>query len=192
METVVRWVVFGVWVFWLLRYWQGGLTAWGHLQEAQSRLDRGLMAVIGFCSLVLTLACLAFLLRPLAAIAIFAPFYFALAGAGLVIAGVAGTFYSRSVLGGYWTADTCVQPEHHIVEHGPYARVRHPIYGAAILIFLGMGMAFPHAWVWAAVVVAVLAYLVKTVDEDRFMTAHLPGYAEYRRRVRYRLIYGLW
>lgn len=192
MEPVLRWVVFGVWVFWLLRYWQGGLTAWSHLQESQSSLDRGLMVTIGLCTLGLTLAALAWLLRPLEVVLLLDSIFITLAGAGLVVAGVAGTFYSRSVLGTYWTADVRVRTDQRIVERGPYAWVRHPIYSAAILLYLGMALAFPTVWTWAAVGVSVVAYLFKTWDEDRFLAVCLSGYSEYQQRVRYRLIYGLW
>lgn len=77
-------------------------------------------------------------------------------------------------------------------DKGPYASVRHPIYLAAIVIFLctpaalgSTGGFFPAA---------LLAFFVagRTALEDRLLLRSLPGYREYAGRVPYRLLPGVW
>ena len=70
-----------------------------------------------------------------------------------------------------------------LVERGPYGVVRHPIYVAGLLLFLGYGLL---ASVPATVAVAVLAVLwhFKAGVEERHLAERFPGYADYRRRVR--------
>jgi protein-S-isoprenylcysteine O-methyltransferase Ste14 len=73
-----------------------------------------------------------------------------------------------------------------LVESGPYAVVRHPIYSGGILFFAGISLAL--SW-WALVGTAVLAgfWALKASVEERFLTDRYPGYAEYRERTRFRL-----
>jgi protein-S-isoprenylcysteine O-methyltransferase Ste14 len=75
---------------------------------------------------------------------------------------------------------------------GPYAYVRHPLYGAAILFFFGVPLLLGSRWgLWAApIAIAILA--VRAVLEERELAAGLEGYEAYMRAVRYRLIPYLW
>jgi protein-S-isoprenylcysteine O-methyltransferase Ste14 len=79
-----------------------------------------------------------------------------------------------------------------VVSTGPYAVVRHPMYAAALLMLLGIPVALGSWWgvlVWAAVLPA-LAW--RLLDEERLLMRDLAGYADYRRKVRWRLIPYLW
>ncbi len=69
-----------------------------------------------------------------------------------------------------------------LVERGPYGLVRHPIYVAGLLVFLGYGLL---ASVPATAAVALLAVLwhFKAGVEERHLSERFPGYADYRRRV---------
>ena len=81
---------------------------------------------------------------------------------------------------------------HHVIDSGPYARLRHPGY-------LGMAVLAPMAalalgsW-WALVPAGLYTTLIlrRAVVEDRFLCSHLPGYAEYTARVRFRILPGVW
>ena len=74
-----------------------------------------------------------------------------------------------------------------LVETGPYAVVRHPVYSGGILVAGGISLALSP---WALVAAAVLAvvWALKASVEERFLAARFPGYADYRRRTRFRLI----
>ena len=81
---------------------------------------------------------------------------------------------------------------HRVVSTGVYGWVRHPMYLGATLMFVG-GPLVTGA-ISALVVGLALAVLlaVRSLDEEALLARELPGYAEYRRRVRYRLVPFVW
>jgi protein-S-isoprenylcysteine O-methyltransferase Ste14 len=81
----------------------------------------------------------------------------------------------------------------YVVTTGPYAYVRHPGYLAGILIIVVSGLAL-GSWLAAVLlVVPSLPFLLhRAVTEDRVLIAELPGYRHYARRVRWRLLPGIW
>jgi len=81
----------------------------------------------------------------------------------------------------------------HVVAGGPYAYVRHPGYLAGIVIILASGLAL-GSWLAALLVIAssMPFLLYRAGSEDRILQAELPGYADYARRVRWRLVPGIW
>ena len=81
---------------------------------------------------------------------------------------------------------------HDVVDRGPYRWVRHPGNLSAILIVLSLPRA---AGSWLALAVGALAAVVvldRTIKEDRFLSERLPGYPDYRARVRFRLVPGVY
>ena len=79
-----------------------------------------------------------------------------------------------------------------VVDSGPYRFIRHPGYTGAGVFTAASPLAMGSwAALWAAAF--ILAVLVlRTALEDRTLHAELPGYAEYAKRTRYRLIPFLW
>jgi len=80
-----------------------------------------------------------------------------------------------------------------VVTSGPYAFVRHPGYSAGILIVLASGIAL-GSWLAAAFLIAVVLpfLLYRVIHEDRVLQSRLDGYVDYARRVRWRLVPGIW
>lgn len=94
----------------------------------------------------------------------------------------------------YFSSVVRVQAErgHHVVDDGPYRIVRHPGYAGMIPFAPSSGLALGS---WASVAIGLvysLMILRRVMFEDRFLHEHLAGYAEYARRVRYRLMPGAW
>ena len=81
---------------------------------------------------------------------------------------------------------------HHVVDTGPYAIIRHPGYFAACLLFPGIALALGSWWALVPAGFAVLLIVIRTAWEDRTLHAELAGYAAYAKRVRFRLIPGVW
>jgi len=79
-----------------------------------------------------------------------------------------------------------------VIDTGPYAYVRHPMYAGAVWLFVGMPLALGSWWPIALMVLVVPVLLWRLLDEERILIRDLPGYGEYRKRVRYRLIPGVW
>ena len=79
-----------------------------------------------------------------------------------------------------------------VVSTGPYAHVRHPMYASAFLYLLGTPLALGSYWGLVPLVALTPFLIWRLLDEERFLARDLPGYAEYQRRVRYRLVPFVW
>ena len=85
-----------------------------------------------------------------------------------------------------------VQENQKVVDTGLYGIVRHPMYMSTLLLFLSMPLVLGSA-VSFLVMLAYPPLIAKRIEnEERVLTEGLPGYAEYRSRVRYRLIPFVW
>jgi len=92
----------------------------------------------------------------------------------------------------YTSATIEVADEQRVVSTGPYAVVRHPMYASALLYLIGTPLALGSYWGLVAFV-AMLPFLIwRMLDEERVLARDLPGYSEYQRRVRHRLVPGIW
>jgi len=81
---------------------------------------------------------------------------------------------------------------HIVCDSGPYRIVRHPGYAGNILALPGMVLAFGSVWTIIPVIVALIIAVIRTALEDKTLQKELPGYRDYVRRVRYRLIPGVF
>ena len=82
--------------------------------------------------------------------------------------------------------------EQRVIDTGPYAFVRHPMYASAVLYLAGMPMLL-GSWYGLLIVPLMIAGMApRAVFEERLLERELPGYADYMTRVRYRLIPGVW
>jgi protein-S-isoprenylcysteine O-methyltransferase Ste14 len=85
-----------------------------------------------------------------------------------------------------------IAADQRVVNTGPYAIVRHPMYAAGMLLFLGMPLALGSYW-GLVVIPMTLPFLIwRLFDEERFLSRNLAGYTEYCAKVRWRLIPGLF
>ncbi len=79
-----------------------------------------------------------------------------------------------------------------IASTGPYAWVRHPMYAAAIALFVSIPLAL-GSWRGVLGLAPVLLLLAwRLLNEERFLRQNLPGYVEYTHKVRYRLVPLVW
>jgi len=92
----------------------------------------------------------------------------------------------------YAASNIRVEANQKVIDTGPYAYVRHPMYAGAVWLFVGMPLALGSWWSIGLIVFVVPVLLWRLLDEERILDRDLPGYAEYRRRVRYRRIPYVW
>lgn len=81
---------------------------------------------------------------------------------------------------------------HVVCDTGPYRIVRHPGYAGNLLPLAGIALALGSLWTLIPAVVAFIIAVIRTRLEDRTLQEELPGYRDYARRVRYRLIPGIY
>jgi protein-S-isoprenylcysteine O-methyltransferase Ste14 len=79
-----------------------------------------------------------------------------------------------------------------VISTGPYAIVRHPMYAGSFVMLVGIPLALGSWWGLLALAATVPVLVWRLIDEERFLAANLPGYSEYRARVRYRLVPRVW
>lgn len=116
-----------------------------------------------------------------------------LAALALCAAGYALVAWSTAV-NAYFSQIVRLQPErgHRVVAGGPYRFVRHPAYVGAIVYELAVAVLLAS---WPALAIGAgtaVLIVVRTALEDRLLVAGLDGYADYARRVRWRLWPGVW
>ena len=83
-------------------------------------------------------------------------------------------------------------PDQRVVSTGPYALVRHPMYGGGLVMLLGIPIALGSAWGLLIVVAMIPALIWRLFDEEKFLARNLPGYVEYQNKTHYRLIPLVW
>jgi protein-S-isoprenylcysteine O-methyltransferase Ste14 len=89
-------------------------------------------------------------------------------------------------------ANISVADDHKVIDTGPYAYVRHPMYAGALWLFIGMPLAL-GSWLTICLVPLILPVLFwRLLDEERILRRDLPGYNEYAGRVRHRLVPYVW
>ncbi len=82
--------------------------------------------------------------------------------------------------------------QHAVATGGPYRCVRHPGYSGTIAFELATPFMLGSLWALIPGVLVVLLTIVRTALEDRTLQEELEGYPAYARRVRYRLLPGVW
>jgi len=85
-----------------------------------------------------------------------------------------------------------VEKDQRVIDSGPYAYVRHPMYAAAIWLFVGIPLALGSWWSLGLIVLVLPVLMWRLLDEEKILRRDLPGYADYMRRVRFRLVPFVW
>lgn len=79
-----------------------------------------------------------------------------------------------------------------VVQTGLYGIVRHPMYFAALLMFVPIPLVLGSWWALCAFVLYVPLLMVRILDEERMLRAELVGYAEYCQKVKWRILPFVW
>ena len=119
------------------------------------------------------------------------PVYAVVAGDALVGIGFYFIFlvYKENT---FTSATIEIAADQKVVSTGPYAVVRHPMYASALLYLAGTPLALGSYW-GLVPLAAMLPFLVwRLFDEEALLTGSLPGYLEYKKKVRHRLVPGIW
>ena len=79
-----------------------------------------------------------------------------------------------------------------VVDTGMYGIVRHPMYAVTILLFLMMPLVLGSWYALIAFAFYPAIIVVRLKDEEDLLTKELPGYAEYKQKVKHRIIPFIW
>jgi len=81
---------------------------------------------------------------------------------------------------------------HRVIDHGPYALVRHPGYAGPVLAHLAIPIALNSVWGLIPGAIGITFLALRACYEERRLALELEGYREYRERVRWRFVPGVW
>jgi protein-S-isoprenylcysteine O-methyltransferase Ste14 len=102
----------------------------------------------------------------------------------LVVLGLLIAIWARVTLAGNWSAQVTLKENHELIQRGPYRFVRHPIYSGLLLMILGTAVIAGQLGGFVALAICGIGLWVKLRQEEKLLTQHLPGYAEYKSRTR--------
>jgi protein-S-isoprenylcysteine O-methyltransferase Ste14 len=106
-------------------------------------------------------------------------------GLALTAAGIAFAIWARLWIGRNWSGRVTIKEEHELIQNGPYAIVRHPIYSGFLLAILGTAIVHGELRSLLALPLATLGWTFKLRMEESFMTQQFGSvYLDYKRRVK--------
>ena len=92
----------------------------------------------------------------------------------------------------YAAGNVTVEAGQKTVSTGLYGFVRHPMYLGTLVMMLGIPLALGSYWGLLGLVPGVFVLAVRILDEEKMLEQELDGYRDYARKVRYRLMPGVW
>ncbi len=99
--------------------------------------------------------------------------------------GLALAIWARVTIAGNWSADVTFKENHELIQRGPYAFVRHPIYTAFLMMYLGSMIVIGHLGGLLGIFVLFVSFLIKLRQEEQLMLKHFHHqYEEYMKRVK--------
>lgn len=79
-----------------------------------------------------------------------------------------------------------------VIQTGLYGMVRHPMYLATLLMFLPIPLILGSLWGLLPFALYPVILIIRIMNEEKVLTEKLAGYAEYKIKVKYRLLPFIW
>jgi protein-S-isoprenylcysteine O-methyltransferase Ste14 len=114
-------------------------------------------------------------------------------GAAMIVAGLALVCWVFAV-NSFAAPQVRVQAERRqtVISSGPYVFVRHPMYAGGAIYLIGMALMLGSWWGLIGAAVLIAAIGLRAVGEEAVLRQGLEGYDDYARRVRWRILPGVW
>lgn len=85
-----------------------------------------------------------------------------------------------------------VQQGQKVVDTGLYGVVRHPMYAVTVWLFLSIPLVLGSFWSLLCFAHYPILMIVRILNEEKVLTEGLDGYADYKKKVKYRLLPFIW
>jgi protein-S-isoprenylcysteine O-methyltransferase Ste14 len=85
-----------------------------------------------------------------------------------------------------------VSSSQQVITTGWYGLVRHPMYLGVMIMYIPMPLALGSWWGLIPMVILPIVLVFRIINEEKVLTENLPGYREYCRQTRYRMLPGIW
>jgi protein-S-isoprenylcysteine O-methyltransferase Ste14 len=108
-----------------------------------------------------------------------------LLGLAITTLGLACALWARITLGGNWSGAVTYKEDHELIQRGPYALARHPIYTGMLLMFTGMAITVGSVGGLLGIPALLISCWIKLKQEEALMIKHFPEvYPGYKQRVK--------
>ncbi len=121
----------------------------------------------------------------------YVPLWVTISAAVVFLAGY-GMFAEVMRENAYLSRTVEVQEGQKVVSTGLYGVVRHPMYLATLLMFLPMPLILQSFWGLIPFAIYPAVIVIRIINEEKVLTEGLEGYAEYKNKVKYRIIPFIW
>jgi protein-S-isoprenylcysteine O-methyltransferase Ste14 len=112
--------------------------------------------------------------------------------AALALSGTALFYWARATMGRNWSLVARTRSDGELVQSGPFALVRHPIYVAIFFMMVATALATGHTFnLVVGIPVYIIGTLMRTQIEERLLRETFANYSDYAKRVK-RFIPGVW
>ena len=85
-----------------------------------------------------------------------------------------------------------VQENQKVIDTGLYGIIRHPMYGATLLLFLSMPIVLGSVYSFLIFLIYPFIIAMRIKGEEELLERELDGYKEYKKKVKYRIIPFVW
>ena len=92
----------------------------------------------------------------------------------------------------YLSRNIKVEDGQAVISTGLYGIVRHPMYLATLFMFLPLPLILGSFWGLIPFGIYPVVIVIRIINEEKLLTAELVGYADYKKKVKYRLIPFIW
>lgn len=120
-----------------------------------------------------------------------APLWLEIVASGLFLVGY-GMYAEVMRENAYLSRTVEVQENQTVISTGLYGIVRHPMYLATLLMFLPLPLILGSLWGLIPFALYPVVIVIRILNEEKVLTERLAGYAEYKTRVKYRLLPFIW
>lgn len=109
-------------------------------------------------------------------------------GRAIIVAGAVQAVVGLRHLGSQLTAFPEPLSQGSLIDTGVYGLVRHPLYGANVMLIAGLALHQNSSWAIVVAVVSAGFYVFKAISEEQRLVFRYPAYRAYQQKVRARLI----
>jgi protein-S-isoprenylcysteine O-methyltransferase Ste14 len=183
MRAMPERVLQGIWIVWWLSWWAAAL--WSDRAVKQpARHGQILYRVFAAAGVILLFGLYHHDVR-VEGVLWQTPLVIAWSMVGVAVVGLLFAWWARFHLGRLWSAAVGRKAEHHVVDTGPYAIVRHPIYTGIIIASTATAALRGTALAWLGASVMTIGWMIKARMEEKFLREQLgaAAYDDYARRV---------
>lgn len=85
-----------------------------------------------------------------------------------------------------------VDEDQEVIDTGPYSVVRHPMYAGLTVLYIVSPLALGSYWALIPALLILPILVARILSEEKILARELPGYMEYQKKVKFRLLPGVW